>query len=216
MDGFQDAIIVSLQVSSIATLLATVPGIWIGLFLGLTKFRGRDFIVTLLYTALAFPTVVVGLMIYMFLSRSGPLGNWNLLYTRSAIVIGQMFLILPIISTFTLSAIRRLDPGMVMTARSLGASPMKIYFTVSREALFGIIAAIIAAFGRAISEVGVSMILGGNILGYTRTMTTAIALEHDKGQFRQAIILGAILLAISLSINVMFHLLQSRTGASDD
>jgi tungstate transport system permease protein len=206
------SILVSLQVSSASTLLAIVPGVGFGLFLALGDFRGRNVLITMLYTALAFPTVVIGLFVYMLLSRSGPLGSLGLLYTRPAIVIGQMILIIPILSTFTLSAVRKLDPALILTARSLGASRIRQYLTMAAEARYGILAAVIASFGRAISEVGISMILGGNILGLTRTMTTAIALEHDKGQFREAMILGALLLLISLGINVLFHNLQSRSS----
>jgi len=204
-----DSVLVSLEVSSISTVFATPAGIWLGLYLAINKFRGRDILVTLLYTALAFPTVVVGLLIYYLLSRHGLFGNWGLLYTKTAIVTGQFILIMPIIATFTLSAIRRLDPAILLTARSLGAHGSRYYLTIIREARFGIIAAVIAAFGRAVSEVGVSMILGGNIEGVTRTMTTAIALEHDKGQFTEALMLGAILLFISLCINVVFHAFQT-------
>lgn len=206
------AIQVSIQVSFISTILATIPGIWLGMVLGLNTFKGRDAFITALYTALAFPTVVIGLFVYMFLSRTGPLGSLGLLYTKTAIVIGQCILITPIIAAFTLSTIRKIEPEVILTAKSLGATGFKLYYSMLQEVKIGIFAAVIAAFGRAISEVGVSMILGGNIAGFTRTMTTMIALEHDKGQFRQAVILGAILLSVSLSINVVFHLLQQKTG----
>lgn len=178
------------------------------MLLGLKSFRGREALITVLYTALAFPTVVVGLFVYMFLSRTGPLGNLGLLYTKTAIVIGQFILVVPIIATYTLSAIRKIEPEVLWTARSLGASGLRLYFSMVKEVKLGIFAAVIAAFGRAVSEVGVSMILGGNIKGFTRTMTTTIALEHDKGQFGYAVILGAVLLIVSLSINIIFHQMQ--------
>lgn len=203
-----ESVRVSLEVSSISTLLAAGPGIAAGVALALHRFQGRDILVTIMYTALAFPTVVVGLLVYYLLSRHGPLGNFGLLYTRTAIIAGQWILVVPIISTFTLSAVKRLDPAIILTARSLGARGWRLYTTIIREARFGIIAAVIAAFGRAVSEVGVSMILGGNIEGFTRTMTTAIALEHDKGQFVEALILGALLLSISLGINICFYAFQ--------
>ncbi|MCD4653601.1 ABC transporter permease [bacterium] len=205
-----DSVKVSLEVSTVSTILATGPGICVGLFLALNKFRGHNFVVTLLYTALAFPTVVIGLSVYYLFSRHGILGNLGLLYTKTAIISGQLLLVTPIIATFTLSAVKRLDPAVLLTARSLGARGSRYYMTIIREARFGIIAAVIAAFGRAISEVGVSMILGGNIKGVTRTMTTAIALEHDKGQFIEALILGVLLLGISLGINVIFHAFQKE------
>jgi tungstate transport system permease protein len=204
----QDALSVSLEVSFATVLLAMVPGVMAGLALGLEKFKLRSALITLLYTSLAFPTVVIGLLVYLLLSRSGPLGSLGLLYTKTAIVIGQTILVIPIIATFTLSAINKLDPALILTSRSLGASRTQLYLTMISEARFGIIAALIASFGRAISEVGISMILGGNIAGVTRTMTTAIALEHDKGRFSEALILGLLLLIISLSINGIFHSFQ--------
>jgi tungstate transport system permease protein len=209
-----NAIIVSLQVSSLSTLLASPAGIWMGMTLGLQRFRGRDTCITLLYTALAFPTVVIGLFVYGLISRAGLFGSWGLLYTKSAIVLGQVLLIIPIIATFTLSAIQKLDPALILTSKSLGAGMTRLHLTMISEVRFGILAAVIAAFGRAISEVGISMILGGNILGVTRTMTTAIALEHDKGRFHQAMILGLLLLGISLSINMLFRKIQR--GPEDD
>ncbi len=209
------AIGVSIQVSVISVALSSLPGIWIGTVLGIRTFRCREILITFLYTSLAFPTVVIGLMVYSLLSRNGPLGSWGLLYTKTAIIIGQILLIIPIIATFTLSAIRRLDSDVVITARSLGAKGIRLYLTVIREARYGIIAAIIAALGRALSEVGISMILGGNIAGVTRTITTTIALEHDKGQFNQAMILGVLLLMISLGINILFHAVQNRPESKD-
>lgn len=210
-DSTTAAISVSIQVSLVSTLLAVVPGVWIGLQLGLRVFKGREIIVTALYTALAFPTVVIGLFVFTLISHSGPLGQLGLMYTKTAIVAGQFILIIPIIATFTLSSIRKIDPAIVMTAKSMGATGYKLYLSIIKEAKYGIIAAIVAAFGRAISEVGISMILGGNISGFTRTMTTMIALEHDKGEFTQAILLGLILLVISMGINIGFHLIQHRT-----
>lgn len=215
-DPITSAITVSLEVSVISTLLAAIPGIGIGLAIGIERFRGRSMLIALLYTALAFPTVVIGLFVYFLLSRSGPLGDLGLLYSKTAIVLGQTIMIVPILMTFTLSAVKRLDPALTLTARSLGASRGRLYATLAREARFGILAAVIASFGRAISEVGVSMILGGNIAGHTRTMTTVIALEHDKGQFHDAMILGVLLLTLSLCINIGFHALQRRSESRDD
>ncbi len=215
-DPIAGAIRVSLEVSIVSLILAALPGIGSGLALGIERFRGRGALVSILYTALAFPTVVVGLFVYFLLSRSGPFGSLGLLYTKTAMVIGQTILVAPILATFTLSAVKRLDPALTLTARSLGASRLRLYLTLAREARFGILAALIASFGRAISEVGVSMILGGNIAGHTRTMTTVIALEHDKGQFHEAMILGALLLAISLCINIGFHVLQRDSEHRDD
>ncbi len=211
LSAFFSIIFVSLEVSSASTLFATLPAIGIGLVLAIERFRGRDFLITLMYTALAFPTVVIGLFVYLLLSRSGPFGALNLLFTRSAIVIGQVILIMPIIATFSLSALQKLDPMLLLTARSLGAGRFRLYLTLLNEARYGVFAAVIAAFGRAVSEVGVSMILGGNIYGCTRTMTTAIALEHDKGQFIFALVLGAVLLSMSLLINLAFRMIQKQS-----
>ncbi len=203
-----EAVKVSLQTSLCSTAAAAVPGVICGLLLGLHQFKGRNILITVLYTMLAFPTVVIGLFVYLLLSRSGPFGELGLLYTKSAIVIGQTILIAPIIATFTLSSVKKLDPMFLLTARSLGARSFILYSTVLREARFGILASVIAAFGRAVSEVGVSMILGGNIAGITRTMTTAISLDLDKGEFNQVLILGVLLLTISLGINIIFHWFQ--------
>jgi tungstate transport system permease protein len=211
----ESPVVISLEVSFVSTMLASVPGILAGIILATESFPGRDVIITILYTALAFPTVVIGLFVYAFLSRSGWLGDWGLLYSKTAIVIGQVILIIPIIATFTLSAVRKLDPLLAVTAKSLGAGRARLYRTLMKEARFGIVAAVIAAFGRAISEVGISMILGGNIQGVTRTMTTMIALEHDKGQFNTALILGFVLLAITLGINILFHHFQAGPEKPD-
>jgi len=169
-------------------------------------------LITSLNTLLALPTVVIGLFVYAFISRRGIFGPFDLLYTQSAMIIGQTILILPVVTTFTIAAISRIDERYRKTAMTLGANSIQTAGIIFREARFGIVAAIIAAFGRVISEIGISMMLGGNARGFTRTMTTAMALEYDKGEFTLAIALGIILLGLSFGINLLFHFFQGRTG----
>ena len=166
---------------------------------------------TILNTLLALPTVVIGLFVYSFIARRGIFGSLELLYTQKAIIIGQTLLVLPIVATFTIAAINRIDPRYRKTAMTLGATQIQTAVVLFREARFGIIAAVIAAYGRVIAEVGISMMLGGNAKGFTRTMTTAMALEYDKGEFTLAIALGIILLTVSFGINLLFHSLQGRS-----
>jgi tungstate transport system permease protein len=149
--------------------------------------------------------------VYAFISRRGILGIFDLLYTQHAIVFGQVILIIPVVTVFTVAAISRIDERYHKTAMTLGANRRQTSWIIFREARFGILAAVIAAFGRVISEVGISMMLGGNIKGFTRTMTTAMALEYDKGAFTLAVALGIVLLAISFGMNLLFHFFQGRT-----
>jgi tungstate transport system permease protein len=162
---------------------------------------------------MAMPTVVIGLVVYGFLSRQGPLGSLGLLFTPRAIIIGQAILATPVISNYTLSAIQGADQGILPTARTLGASRLQSLFQLAREVRFGLVAAIIAGFGRVISEVGVAMMLGGNIRLYTRTMTTAIALETGKGDFAYGLALGVILMTVSLAVNIFLTLAQESHRA---
>ncbi len=202
---------VSIKVSGTSTLLASLMGVPLGFFIAFESFPGNRMVITCLNTLLSLPTVVIGLFVYALISRRGILGPLDLLYTQKAMVIGQVILILPIVATFTISAISRIDERYRKTAMTLGANRWQTAFVIFREARFGIIAAVIAAFGRVISEVGISMMLGGNARGFTRTMTTAMALEYDKGQFTLAVALGIILLGLSFGINLLFHFFQGRT-----
>jgi tungstate transport system permease protein len=202
---------VSLKVSGTSTVLASLMGIPLGFFIAFESFGGKRMVITCLNTLLALPTVVIGLFVYAFISRRGILGPLDLLYTQKAMVIGQTILILPIVATFTIAAISRIDERYRKTALTLGANRRQTAFVILREARFGIVAAVIAAFGRVIAEVGISMMLGGNARGFTRTMTTAMALEYDKGQFALAVALGIILLGLSFTINLMFHFFQGKT-----
>ncbi len=198
----------SLLVATVATLIASAIGVPLGMLIAEHDFRGKRIVVTVLNTLLALPTVVVGLLVYTFLSRAGPLGHWQLLFTVPGIILGEVFLILPIVTTFTLTAVARTDRDVRKTALALGASRRQVSWTVFCESRFGVAAAVIAAFGRVVSEVGVATILGGNAERFTRTMTTAIVLNVDMGQFALALALGIVLLTMSLAINVLFQYIQ--------
>ncbi len=204
-------IAVSLKVSFISTIISSIFGIPAGLFISLKEFPLKRLLITLLNTLLALPTVVIGLFIYAFISRRGIFGPLDLLYTQKAIIIGQVFLIIPIITTFTISAISRIDDRYRKTALTLGANVLQTILVIVREARFAIVSAVILAFGRVISEVGISMMLGGNAKGFTRTMTTAMALEYDKGEFVLSIALGLVLLFVCFAVNILFNAIQGRT-----
>ncbi len=201
---------VSLNVSFFSTLAASVIGLPLGFIVAFNNFRGKRFTLTCLNTLLALPTVVIGLVVYSMISRRGVLGPLELLYTQKAIIIGQVILIIPLITTLTIAAISKIDKRYRNTALTLGANQRQMAWVIFREARYGIVAAIIAAFGRVIAEVGISMMLGGNAKGFTRTMTTAMALEYDKGEFVLAVALGIILMACAFGINMVFHFFQGR------
>jgi tungstate transport system permease protein len=202
---------VSLRISLTSVTIAACLGIPLGFSISFSRIRGKRFVITVLNTLLALPTVVIGLFVYAFISRRGLFGPLDLLYSQKAIVIGQVILIVPVVAAFTLAAVSRIDPRYRKTAQTLGANQIQTAWVVFREARFGIVAAVIAAFGRVISEVGISMMLGGNIKGFTRTMTTAMALEYDKGSFVLAVALGLVLLTLSFGMNLLFHFMQGRT-----
>jgi len=174
----------------------------------MVPFPGRRAAATILNTMLALPTVVVGLFAYGLLSRRGMLGFLDLLYTPWAMIVGETVLALPIVAALTLTALRSVDSRVYDTAATLGANTTQVAKKLILEARYGILAAIVASFGRVIAEVGAAMMLGGNIRNSTRTMTTAIALETNKGEFGLALALGLILLLVALGANVMFHWLQ--------
>jgi tungstate transport system permease protein len=203
-------VFVSLKVSSASTCIASVIGIPVGFAIAFNDFFGKRITITILNTLLALPTVVIGLFVYAFISRRGIFGPLDLLYTQKGMVIGQVILIIPIVTTFTIAAISRIDDRYRKSAMTLGATTIQTAGVILREARFGITAAVIASFGRVIAEVGISMMLGGNAKGFTRTMTTAMALEYDKGEFVLGVALGMILLAISFTVNLFFNYLQGR------
>ncbi|HDL65167.1 MAG TPA: ABC transporter permease subunit [Proteobacteria bacterium] len=199
---------VSLRVSGTALFFAAIVGVAIGFRVGTGTFRGKKAIVILLNTLMALPTVVVGLVGYSFLSRRGLLGDWGLLYTPYAMMIGQFVLATPIIASLTLAAVQAMDRRVSLTARTLGASEPQRNWKILAEARFAVMAAVITGFGRIFAEIGVSSMLGGNIQGYTRNITTAIAYETGKGEFALGIALGIILLVIALGINALFQIRQ--------
>jgi tungstate transport system permease protein len=201
---------VSLKVSCTSTIFAGLIGVPVGFMVAFRQFAGKRMIITILNTLLALPTVVIGLFVYAFVSRRGIFGPLDLLYTQNAMIIGQIILIVPVVAAFTIAAVSRIDERYRKTAMTLGANRRQTAWILFREARFGIVAAVVAAFGRVISEVGISMMLGGNIKGFTRTMTTAMALEYDKGSFTLAVALGIVLLGLSFGMNLLFHFVQGR------
>ena len=202
----------SLVVSGLSVLLGCAIGMPIGILVGLHRFPGRRLVASLLNAGVGLPPVVVGLFVYLLLSRSGPLGFMRLLFTPSAMIIAQTILAAPVIGALTFSAIAGTDPAVRLTARSLGATAQQATLTQLAEARFAMGAAVIAGFGAVISEVGAVMIVGGNIAGYTRVMTTAIVLETGKGDFSLAIALGIVLLFTSLIVNLGLSYLQMGPG----
>jgi tungstate transport system permease protein len=204
------AVWTSVSVASCSIVIASIAGIPIGMAVGLREFRFKRAVITFLNTLMAMPTVVIGLLVYSFLSRQGFLGGFGVLFTPAAMIIGQTLLAIPIVANYTLSAVKGADIRIVPTALTLGASRAQSVLQLTREVRFGVMAAVIAAFGRVISEVGIAMMLGGNIRGYTRTMTTAIALETSKGEFSFGLSLGVILLAVALVINLLLNFMQQR------
>lgn len=200
----------SLYTSSCAIVLASLIGIPAGMWLGIKGFRGRRLIITLLNTLMALPTVVIGLVLFGLFSRQGPAGSLGLLFTPWAMIAGQMVLATPIVTNYMLAAVKGCDPRIMDTLLTLGATRFQASVQLVKEIRFGVMAAVIAGFGRVIGEVGVAMMLGGNIRGSTRTMTTAIALETSKGEFAFGLSLGLILLSVALFVNMFLNLLQQR------
>ena len=200
----------SLKISLIATLLASLIGVPLGFIIGAYQFPGKSAIITFFNTLLSFPTVVVGLFVFAFISRQGPLGFLGLLFTPTAMIIGQFLLAIPIITALTISAVQSIDERVRLTALTLGANRIQTSIAILSETRFALIAAIIAGFSRIIGEVGSAIMLGGNIRNYTRTITTAIALETSKGEFGFAIALGLILMLVSFFVNLIFRYFQKR------
>lgn len=198
----------SLCISLLAVLISSCVAVPLGLLVGLTSFTGRGALLGILNTLMAMPTVIVGLLLYGVLRRQGVFGDYSLLYTPAAIVIGQTILILPIIWNLSIAAVSGADPRLRLTCRSLGAGFWQQARVYAREVRFALIAAVVAGFGRAIGEVGIAVMLGGNIEGYTRTMTTTIALETSKGNFEFAIAIGIVLLLVALVVNLVLQWFQ--------
>ena len=203
-------IVLSIRVSGTALVVATLLALPLSALLGFKKFPLRGTIINVLNTFMGLPPVVVGLFVYLLLSRSGPLGFLAMLYTPSAMIAAQSILAFPIVASLSHSAIVSVDPIIRQASMTLGATPVQTSLTVISEARYGIMSAVIAGFGRVIAEVGAILIVGGNIAGFTRVMTTTIALETDKGNFELALALGIILLLISLLINSLLYFIQRR------
>jgi len=200
----------TLRVSLVATLLAAATGIPFAVLLVEGDFRGKEGLITLLNTLMALPTVVVGLSVFAFLSRQGPLGDLELLFTPTAIVIGECILATPVVTALTIAALKGVDPKVRETALTLGASSARASLMVVLEARYAVTAAVIAGFARVVAEVGSALMVGGNIRYYTRTLATAIALETGKGEFAFAVALGLILIALAFAANIGFRLFTRR------
>ena len=201
---------ISFSVSLRALLFAAPIAILIAFAMAYHRFTGRRVIIYLFNTLLSVPAVVIGLTLYILLSRSGPLGNLKLLFTQDAMIIGQFVICLPLIVIMSHTTFQGSDRRIWETARTLGASRIQAMLTVMHEMRFGLLAALIAGFGRIVAEVGCSMMIGGNILNYTRNIPTAIALETSKGAFSQGIALGIVLLILAMFLNLSLTLLQGK------
>lgn len=200
----------SLQVSGIALVIAAVAGLPLGAWLGLSRFRGRGLALVLVYTGMGLPPVVVGLFVYLLLSRAGPFGFLSWLFTPNAMIVAQAIIALPLIAGFAMAAVMGVDPDLRRQLLALGATTLQATIAVLYEARTGIVVALVAGFGGIISEVGAVMLVGGNIAGSTRVLTTAIVLETRQGEFDRAIALGLILLGLSFVINLVVLVLQGR------
>lgn len=200
----------SVGISVAAAFIAALLAIPAGVFTALSEFSGKAALQHILNTLMAMPTVVIGLLLYGLFSRMGPLGELGLLYTQSAMIIAQSILIFPIMMNLTLVTVNAADPRLILTLKSLGANKWQQCFQVLKAVRLAVLVAILTGFGRAIGEVGAAMMLGGNIEGYTRTMTTAIALETSKGEFELALALGFVLLLIAFILNFALSWINRR------
>lgn len=209
-------IAVSLRVTGVALLFSTLLGVPLGAFLGLTHFRGKAFITALLYTGMGFPPVVIGLFVFLFLSSVGPFGYLGWLFSTRAMITAQTIISFPLVAGFTMAAIQAIDKNLLNQLKALGATKSQAAWAAIKEARLGVMVSIIAGFGGIISEVGAVMLVGGNIEGKTRVLTTAIVLETRKGNFAIAIAFGTILLAITFLANLAMIYLQKNPSAGKD
>ena len=207
--------LLSLQVSTIATAISLLIGLPLGTWLALGNFSGRSIVLSIVNTGMALPPVVVGLAVAMMLWRSGPLGDLKLIYTPAAIVIAQTIIAAPVVTGLTAAALAALDPRLEQQLLGLGASRAQMVWYLWREARLPLLAALMAGFGSVISEVGASMMVGGNIRGQTRVLTTAIVLETSKGEFGQALALSTLLLVLTYLINLALTSIQQRGRKAD-
>jgi tungstate transport system permease protein len=204
------AILATVKVSSFSMICSLILGIPLGFCLGYFNFSGKKPLRTIVDTLMALPTVFIGLLVYAFITRRGPLGNFGLLFTLPGIAIGQTILALPIVIGLSATAVESLDRKLRITIMSMGADRRQLFLTSLWESRHGMLAGAIAAYGRVMTEVGISMMVGGNIKWYTRTITTAIALETNKGQFGMGVALGLVLLAIAFCVNLSVSFLRRR------
>ena len=200
----------SLQVTGTALLISALIGIPAGTWLGLARFRGKSLLSALIYTGMGLPPVVVGLLVYIVLSRRGPLAVLGWLFTPQAMILAQSVIALPLVTGITMAAVEAVPADLLLQVRSLGAKPWQARWAVLREARQGVVVALAAGFGRIISEVGAALMVGGNIQGHTRVLTTAIVLETGKGEFALALALGGWLFALTLLVNLIVLRLQGR------
>jgi tungstate transport system permease protein len=204
--------LLSLQVSGLATLTALTLGVPLGAFLAFKAFPGRGLTVSVVNTGMGLPPVVVGLFVSILLWRSGPLGFLELLYTPGAIVLAQFVIAFPVVTGLTMAALQQIDPRLILQLRSIGASRLQLFWVLLWEARLPLLAAVIAGFGAVISEVGAVMMVGGNILGHTRVLTTATVLETRRGNFEVAIALSLILLGLTFLITWLLTRFQQRSA----
>ena len=208
-----EIVAISFSVSFRAILYIVPLAILSAFALAYGNFPGRRALITIVNALVALPAVVVGLLLYMLLSSSGPFGGWRLLFTQGAMIIGQMILAFPLLVAMIHISLQGVDLSAWQTARTLGAGIFRAMLTIMREVRFGLIAAIVAGFGRVVSEVGCSIMVGGNILHHTRNIPTAIALETSKGEFEQGIALGAVLITLALALNFAVATVRGRDMA---
>lgn len=201
---------ISFRVSATAILIASPVALGVAFTLAYFNFIGRRLLISVFNTLLAFPAVVVGLVIYILLSNQGPLGDWRLLFSQTAMIIAQIILCLPILISISHAAFQANDHHAWETARTLGIAGFRAFLLIIYEVKFGLLAAFLAGFGRIIAEVGASMMVGGNILHHTRNIPTAIALETSKGNFSQGIALGIVLLLLAFILNILLQYFQGR------
>lgn len=200
----------SLLISISSAVIGSAICIPIACLIHFNQFAGKRFLVSLIQTFYSVPTVAVGLFVFVFISRAGPLGGLGILFTPTAIVVGQVILITPILLGLTISALSNVDRVLLDTAYSMGAGGWQLAVLVVKEARFAVVAAVVMGFGRAISEVGISLMVGGNIRGFTRVVTTAISLETSKGDIELSLALGIILIIIALIVNIVMNRIQQR------
>lgn len=205
-----EIVAVSFSVSLSAIGLVLIPSVILSFILAYTNFRGKWAIISFINTLQAVPTVVIGLLLYMLLSRSGPLGDWKMLFTQQAMIVGQALICFPILVAMMHGALQSTDRRSLETAMTLGSFVPRVFITLVWETRFPLVAAVITGFSRIVTEVGCSMMVGGNIMGLTRNIPTAISLESNKGEFAQGVALGMILLCLALGLNILLASLRGK------